>query len=150
MSDGPVLICFDGSEVATEAIRLAGALVSTREAVVLSVAVPAKDETHFNPVGDLVGKLSKLYKEWNVYVRELAEQQAQAGVAIAAAAGFEARPLAMMGRPAETILRAASEQGASAIVIGSRGHTMVGGVLGSVSARVVADATVPVVVVPKH
>ncbi|HVC85659.1 MAG TPA: hypothetical protein VNC12_10450 [Solirubrobacteraceae bacterium] len=37
---GPLLLCFDGSETAAQAIRHAAALLPGREAVVLTVAIP--------------------------------------------------------------------------------------------------------------
>lgn len=143
----PILICFDGSQGAEAAIPAAASLLREREALVLSVAIPAKDEVHFNPAGALVGRLSKLYREWDEYVRELAEQQARAGCELAAGAGMQARPLTGFGKPAEEIVRVADEHAAAAIVLGARRHTVVGGVLGSVSARVVTQSGCPVLVI---
>jgi nucleotide-binding universal stress UspA family protein len=53
--------------------------------------------------------------------------------------------------PARELLRLAKERGADAIVMGSRGRGGFGSmILGSVSQRVVHEATVPVIIVPPH
>jgi nucleotide-binding universal stress UspA family protein len=52
---------------------------------------------------------------------------------------------------ARELLRLAKERGADAIVMGSHGRGRFGGMmLGSVSQRVIHDATVPVIIVPPH
>jgi nucleotide-binding universal stress UspA family protein len=145
----PVLFCFDGSDGAADAIRSAGGLLGAREAIVLSVAVPAEEEFASNPMGELVGRLSRLYREWGEYAAELATTQAQHGVQLAGEAGFaEARPLTATGKPASTIVRVADEQDAAVIVIGSQRYGAIAGVLGSVAARVAREAKRPVLVVP--
>jgi nucleotide-binding universal stress UspA family protein len=54
------------------------------------------------------------------------------------------------GDPAESILEAAAAEGAEVIVLGSHARGRIGRLLrGSVSHRVVRDAHVPVVVVPR-
>ena len=53
--------------------------------------------------------------------------------------------------PARELLRLAKDRGADAIVMGSHGRGGFGRmILGSVSQRVVHDATVPVIIVPPH
>jgi nucleotide-binding universal stress UspA family protein len=53
--------------------------------------------------------------------------------------------------PARELLNLAKERGVDAIVMGSRGRGGFGRmILGSVSQRVVHDATVPVIIVPPH
>jgi nucleotide-binding universal stress UspA family protein len=53
--------------------------------------------------------------------------------------------------PARELLRLAKKRGADAIVMGSHGRRRFGGMmLGSVSQRVIHDATVPVIIVPPH
>ncbi len=146
----PILICFDESEGAAAAIQAAAGLLAAHEALVLSVAVPAEDHAHFSPVGDVVGRVTRLYREWDELAREYAESQASAGAAIAAEAGLRARPLVGVGKPAAEIIRAADEHEVAAIVLGARRHTAIGGALGSVSARVIASATRPVLVIPSR
>ena len=79
-----LLICFDVADEAAEAIRRAGALMPGREVLVLSVAIPAKAELPLDPVSDLVGRYSGLYRDWDEAVAEIAEQQARRGCQLAA------------------------------------------------------------------
>jgi nucleotide-binding universal stress UspA family protein len=145
----PVLFCFDGSDGAANAIRSAASLLASREAIVLSVAVPAEEEFPFNPMGEIVGKLSRLYREWGEYSVELAETQAQRGVELATEAGLAgARPLTATGKPAPTILRVADEHDAAIIVIGSRRYGPITDLLGTVASRVAREAKRPVLIVP--
>jgi magnesium-transporting ATPase (P-type) len=61
------------------------ALKSSRLAI-----APAKDELPLDPVGDLVGRLSGLYRDWDEAVAELAEQQAVRGCQLAGESGLRA------------------------------------------------------------
>jgi len=144
----PLLVCFDGSEEAAEAIRHAGALMPGGEAIVLSVAIPAKDELPLDPVGDLVGRLSGLYRDWDEAVAELAERQALRGCELAGESGLQARPLTAVGKAAPTILRVAEAEDVALIVLSAGRHTALGELLGSVAARVVHQSTRPVLVIP--
>jgi nucleotide-binding universal stress UspA family protein len=144
---GPLLLCFDGSEVAAKAIRYAGELLPEHDAVVLTVSTPAELELPVAPVGDLVGRVSGLYREWDEIANEVAEQHARRGCELAAEAGLKARPLTVAGKPADTILRVAESHDAALIVLGAgRRGTLER--LGSVSTRVVRAATRPVLVIP--
>jgi nucleotide-binding universal stress UspA family protein len=145
---GPVLVCFDGSEGAAGAVRHAGALFPGREAIVLSVAVPAKDELPLDPMSDFVGRLSGLYRDWDEVCADLAERHARDGCQLATDAGLHAEPQTAVGKPAPTILRVAEERDAAVIVLGTGTHTTLGGLLGSVAARVVHYSKRPVVVIP--
>jgi nucleotide-binding universal stress UspA family protein len=144
------LLCFDGSEHAAEAISGAGALLPRHDALVLSVATRAKDEFPLDPLSDLVGRLSGLYRDWDEAVAELAERQARRGCELAAEAGLHARPLTAVGKPAATILRVADEHDVAVIVLGAGNHRPLGGVLGSVVARVVHETNRPVLVIPSR
>jgi nucleotide-binding universal stress UspA family protein len=144
---GPLLLCFDGSEVAAEAIRRAGELLPGHEALVLTVSIPAELELPLAPVGDLVGRASGLYEEWNEIANEVAEQHAHNGCRLAAEAGLKARPLTVAGKPADSILRVADSHDAALIVLGAARRGALER-LGSVSARVVRQATRPVLVIP--
>lgn len=144
---GPLLLCFDGSEAAAEAIRCAGELLPGHEALVLTVSTPAEAELPLDPVGDLVGRMSGLYRDWDEIANELAERHARNGCELAAAAGLNARPLTVAGKPAHTILRVADSHDVALIVLGAaRRGTLER--LGSVSTRVVHQATRPVLVIP--
>jgi len=142
-----LLLCFDGSEEAAEAIGTAGALMHGREALVLCVAVPARHQLGIGPADALAGRLSGLYSEWDEAAREVAERVAARGCELAAEVGLHARPLVASGKPAPTIVRVADELDVSAIVVGAGHRGALGGVLGSVSARVAHEALRPVLVV---
>jgi nucleotide-binding universal stress UspA family protein len=143
---GPVLLCFDGSEHAAEAIRAAGVLFPGRDALVLSIAIPAKDEFPLDPVSDLVGRLSHLYREWDEMTAGLAKRHALRGCELAAEAGLHARPLTATGKAAPTILRVGDEHDADVIVLGAGNYKT----LGRVAARVLHATTRPVLVSPGH
>jgi nucleotide-binding universal stress UspA family protein len=144
---GPLLLCFDGSEQAAQAIRAAGELMPEREALVLCVATPARYQLGINPAGSVVARLGGLYSDWDEATREVAEREATRGCAFAAQAHIPAQPLVEAGRPAQTILRVADQRDAVAIVVGAGHRAALGGLLGSVSARVAHEATRPVLVV---
>lgn len=146
--EGTVLLCHDGSEDSSRALREAAALLGPRPAVVLSVWEPARDLTPLDLVGDAIGRLSGLYADLDEAGLELAREIATSGVAIARAAGFDARPRAECGRPAATIVRVADELGAQVIVLGARGRSGAAR-LGSVSGRVCRHAHRPVLVLPR-
>ncbi len=143
----PVLLCFDGSEEAAAAVTRAAALFAGREALVLTVAVPAADGFPLDALGDLVGKLSGVYREWDEICLQVAERHAREGCRLAGRAGLDARPLTAIGKPVTTILRIADEQDAAVIVLGAHRGAL-GGLLGSVAAGVVHRAHRSVLVVP--
>ena len=83
-------------------------------------------------------------------VREQREIVAQDLVRRGRADGLRVRFLVWQGDPAESILEAADAEGAETIVLGSHARGRIGRILyGSVSQRVVREAGVPVVVVPR-
>ncbi len=140
---GPVLFAYDGSELAQSAIEQAGRqLAPGRDALVVCVWQPA--DVGFAPVGDR--KLNTLDA---TEVHEAAEETAAHGASLASAAGFQAQSLAIEAAPTwKGIVTAAEEHGVSLIVIGPhRRSGIVGHLLGSVTAAVVAHAAVPVLVV---
>jgi nucleotide-binding universal stress UspA family protein len=144
-----ILIAYDGSSDAKEAIKRAGELMRGRPAGVLTV---------WEPFGDIVGRVgagmpigSVDYAELDRSYGEHARQRAEAGASLAREAGLKAFPLVRLrlGSIAESILAEAEESGAEAIVLGTRGLTGLKSVLmGSVSHEVLQHADVPVIVVP--
>ena len=145
---GPLLLCFDGSESAENAIRSAGRLFPGSEAIVLSVAVPAADAFPLDPVGDLVGRVTGIYREMDEVGSELAQRQAADGCRVAGEAGLQARAMTLEGRAVDSILRAAADCGASLIVVGDPTSGTLAGMLGRVSAGVINGAHTPVLLVP--
>jgi nucleotide-binding universal stress UspA family protein len=152
MPEHSVLICFDGSDGATEATAAAGRVLGTRRALVLTVAEPPDPWELYDPGAVLSATVAKLART-RLGLEEIAREQAAAtnqhGVELAGTAGFSATGQVVSGKPAEAIRRAAAESGAELVVMGTRGRSRVQvAVLGSVSAAVITHATCPVLVIP--
>jgi nucleotide-binding universal stress UspA family protein len=140
---GPVLIGYDGSDLAAFAIERAGLeLPSGREALVVCVWHPA--DVGFVPVDG-----RHLHAAAANEVEEAAEQTAARGASLAEAAGFRARGLTVEATPTwEGIVTAADEHGASLIVLGShRRAGLLGHLAGSVTASTMAHCGAAVLVV---
>jgi nucleotide-binding universal stress UspA family protein len=148
MTRAPVLLCYDGSDEARRAIRVAGELLGG-PALVLTVWEPF-ELSLLSPVGDAIAIGSGLGGEFDELAGEAASKIAAEGAEVAREAGLDASPLARRGHPREVILDTARELHARAIVLGSRGR---GGVesalLGSVSTELLHHCRdVPLLVVP--
>lgn len=141
----PIVIAYDGSAGAQDAVRAAPSVVAQRRAVVVHVF------RHIEALAAGMGMPVSLPPDAGDATRQRAREIAEEGAALAQGAGFDAEPVAVEaeGRVADTLARVAHERGAAAIVVGSRGY---GGVrsalLGSVSSSLVHGADVPVLVVP--
>ena len=145
---GRLLICFDGSEDAEQAIQRAGGLLVARDAVVLTVWQPTAALGSFSWGGEAAGMVN--FVELDRAGAEDAGRIAEEGVRLAREAGLEAEPVAIKAtRPVwKTIVETADAQDAAAIVMGSRGLTGVRSMLlGSVSSAVVHHAVRPTLVV---
>ena len=142
---GPFIICFDGSEAAERAIRLAPVLVGRgRTARVLYV---------YKPMERSLG-IAQGITGGRIDAPVLGESDAHAvverGMRIAGEAGFEAEPLLLVAdrRLAELIAETAEQLDAPAIIMGTRGASGVkSAVLGSTSRDVVNAYHRPVVLV---
>src|SRR3954451_18342885 len=121
MATSPVLLCDDGSTAARRAIAAAGELLGGGPALVVSVWEPYKPGL-LQAVGGTVALASGLAKEFDEVALRIANECADAGVKAASAAGFDATPLVLRGRPREAIVDAAREHGARAVVMGNRGQ----------------------------
>jgi nucleotide-binding universal stress UspA family protein len=145
MDHAPILICYDGSESAPTAIRVAAGLLGPSPAIVLHVALlftPAESYAVAASAGSAV-------EFEHVHAEEAVERAAE-GADIARAPGFSATPRgSVAASTCEGILDVAEEMRASAIVIGSHGRTGVGEfVVGSVSHDLMQHSSLPVLVVP--
>lgn len=147
-ADGPLLLCYDGSEDARHAIERAGRLLGGRHALVVSVwqATPALGGLGFE------GATSSMFDfvEVNRAAAELGGRVAGDGVRIAAEAGMHAEPVAVeaTGPVWKTIVEFANRHDAATIVMGSRGLTgLTSMLLGSVSSAVVHHADRPTLVI---
>jgi nucleotide-binding universal stress UspA family protein len=118
---GPVLLCFDGSDHAAEAVRRAARLLRTRSAIVVHVTRERSGEA-----------------------------VAETGRELAVAAGFDPVSVVVSPHPhhQEAILTEARRVRASVIAVGSRGRSAAeASLLGSVSSAIVHHADLPVLVV---
>ena len=150
----PLLICFDGSDDAAAAIAMAGEMLGTRNAVVLSVWEPAAAWEPYDPATIITAPVSRLASHalgLDETAQELAAETANAGVGLAHQAGFNARERVAKGKPWRVICEVADELDAGLIVLGARGLSRVqSALLGSVSAAVVQHSGRPVLIVPHH
>ena len=140
---GPVLVAYDGSDLARFAVEHAGSqLVPGRPALVLCVWQPA--DVGFVPVG------GRRFDALNASeVRDAAEQTAAHGAELAERAGFRAESLTIEAAPTwKGIVRVAEEREASLIVLGSHRRTgIIGHLAGSVTGAVVTHSSASVLVV---
>ena len=143
---GPVLLAYDGSELAAFAIAQAACqLGPQRDALVVCVWRPVDvgftptDKTHFDA-------------DRAVEVRHAAERTAAHGASLADGAGFLARSAAVEAAPTwKGIVDAAEEHDASLIVLGPhRRNGLLGHLQGSVAAAVVAHTATPVLIIPQE
>jgi nucleotide-binding universal stress UspA family protein len=145
MDYAPILICYDGSEPARTAIRVAAGLLGPRPAIVLDVApLFTRPESYA-----VAASAASAVEFEQVHADEAAERAAE-GADIARGAGLSATPRGSVAASTwEGILDVAEETRASAIVIGSHGRTGVREfVLGSVSHDLMQHSSLPVLVVP--
>ena len=139
----PVLIAYDGSDHAKQAIEQAGSELRTpRKAVVVAAYEPLEALPFWGRPAAIVPD-------------ELAEQAgkeaaktAAEGAELANSAGFDASSRVHEGDQAwRAILAAAAEAGAGIIVLGSHGRGAVGSaLLGSVATSVAHHADLPVMI----
>lgn len=147
-ADGPLLLCYDGSADATNAIERAGALFAGRDALVATAWQPA-----LRPDGLAWSEMAVSavdFVELNLAAADDAGQVADAGAHIARKAGLRAESITVEASGAvwRTIVDIADRVDAAAIVTGSRGLTGVRSLLlGSVSGGVVHHAGRPTLVV---
>jgi nucleotide-binding universal stress UspA family protein len=139
----PVVIAYDGSDLAAYAIERAGVeLARDREAVVVCVWHPA--DVGFTPVDGRT-----LHAAAADEVREAAERTAARGAELAEAAGFRARGVAVNAAPTwRGIVDAAQEHGATLILFGSHQRTgLLGHLAGSVTAATMSHVDAAILVV---
>lgn len=140
---GPVVLCYDGTDLAGFAIARAGEQLATpRNAVVVCVWQPA--DVCFQPVDGQHFDAADA-----VAVRQAAERTAEHGAELARQAGFTARALAVESAPVwEGIVRTADELNASIVVLGAHRHgALAGKLLGHVSPAVLSHVRAAVLVV---
>jgi nucleotide-binding universal stress UspA family protein len=143
---GPLIVIgYDGSEGARDAVRRAAETVSQRTALVVYVY------PHAEEMAAGLGVPVTMPTDAVQTLRRHADEIANKGAELARTSGLVAEGVAVeaKGGVADALLGLARERNASAIVVGSRG---LGGVtsalLGSVSSKLIHDADRPIVVVP--
>jgi nucleotide-binding universal stress UspA family protein len=140
-----IVICYDGSTDAKEAIASGARMLRGQRATVLTVWSP------FDTAAlGLAGGVEDM-QESDEADRLHAEHQAEEGARLAIELGFDAESRTVDRRTtiADAILGEADALGATAILIGSRGLTGVKSLLlGSVSRAVIQHADRTVIVVP--
>jgi len=151
MSEGPVLIAFDGSPDARAALAFAGALLPGGDAVVLSVWEPLLLQSSAIALSGMTVDPASVERD-DAAIESATHTIATEGAELARAAGFtaEARWQPGTGPVADTIIDVAAEIGARLIVTGSRGLGGIKSLLaGSVSDRIMHHARRPVLIVPR-
>ncbi len=144
----PLLIAYDGSSYAKEAIADAGRqLQGWRHAVVLTIREPLEQVPFMSTLGASVdaGTFAALQESAAKEAAGVAEE----GAELAREAGFEAEARVESGpTPWERIVDVAEELDAGLIVIGSRGLTgLKRAVIGSVAAAVAQHSARSVLIV---
>jgi nucleotide-binding universal stress UspA family protein len=143
-ADGPLLICYDGSEEAAHAVERAGALFAGRHALVVTVWQPS---SHIGALARSKATSSTdAFADADRSLAEHAGRVADTGVQIANEAGLHAEPAAVKAAGAiwTAILEIADRHDAATIVMGSRAVRR----RGSVSSAVVHHAARPALVIP--
>ena len=153
MSQGPVIIGFDGSPSAEHALGQAAALLSVREALVVTVweagaAYATLDSPTMQAAPMDLGAAAMADQAMLEGVRQTAER----GARIAREVGFEVEGEGLVVNGEEStataLVRLAAEREASVVVVGSHGHGRLDRILmGSTSRHVVENAGCPVLVV---
>jgi nucleotide-binding universal stress UspA family protein len=143
---GPIILCYDGSQEALEAIAYAAALLPGTRALVVTVWKPISEEGLSPATKPPAVDPADLNEEQRLAARQLANH----GAKKASAAGLKAEPLAVetTGRVWQAIELVAEEQDARLIVCGTRRTGMTAILPGHLASALVDHASVPVLVVP--
>ena len=135
-----ILVAVDGSDISHRAVErviaLVGEFKTTPGVHVLYVHLPV-------PMGFATRHVSK--ETLDAYYREEGEKELAPARAQLDEAGVAHTPHVHVGQPGETICHVAGRLGCSLIAMGTHGRGALAGImLGSVAAKVLQHATVPV------
>ena len=149
-TDSPILIAYDGSEPARQAVVHAGQLFRGQRAVVATAWSSVREAARAARAALPQAVINDAVRNIDKAAEEEAAQTAAEGVGLATEAGLKASALTLEGEPSVSggLVRRADELQARVIVIGSRGQSAIkSALLGSVSHAVVHRAGRPVLVV---
>jgi nucleotide-binding universal stress UspA family protein len=149
-STAPVVVAYDGSPSAQQAVASAAELFPSAPALVITVWSSVAEAAPAGRLGVPDAVVHEGIRNLDEAGRNEAGDLAAAGVESARAAGLEAEPLTVQGPSSvwPAIVELAEERNARVVVVGSRGRSgIVSSVLGSVSHGVVQHCRRPVVVV---
>jgi nucleotide-binding universal stress UspA family protein len=152
MAGGTVLIAYDGSPGAANAITVAGSLFQAHDAIVVSVWSPVPVETvayGAAVTGDFSPTAPAYFSDLEPTLERQAAETAEQGARIAREAGLEAEPrTAAAGDAWRGVIETAEAVDAAAIVVGARGLSgLKSALLGSTSNAVLHHTKRPVLVV---
>jgi nucleotide-binding universal stress UspA family protein len=148
--DSPILIAYDGSEPARQAIAHAGRLFRGQSAVVATVWSSVREAARAARAALPQAVIDDAVQNIDKAAEEQAAETAAEGVELATEAGLKASVLTLEGIPSvpSSLVRHADELQAGVVVVGSRGQSAIkSALLGSVSHAVVHHAGRPVLVV---
>jgi nucleotide-binding universal stress UspA family protein len=147
-ADGPVILCYDGSEAARRAIEYSGLVLGGRPALVVTVWQPTSLPESLGFAGATGGMFD--FVEVDRAAAERGRRVADAGARIARRSGLRAEPapIKATGPVWEEIIEVADRHDAAMIVIGSRGLKGLSAMLlGSVSSKVAHHADRPTLLI---
>jgi nucleotide-binding universal stress UspA family protein len=147
-ADGPLILCYDGSEDARHAIRRAGELFAGRRARVVSVWQPTAAPGGLGFAGETAGMVDLFALDRAA--AKAGDSVADEGARLAREAGLLAEPVAVQGAGPvwKSIVELADRDNAATIVMGSHGRAGLRAMLlGSVSSAVVHHADRPTLIV---
>ena len=149
-----LLIAYDGSETADDAVRAAARLFPRARARVLFVRRPsvADDSASAARIAMPDTVIAAAMEEHEREIRSRAEELVERGRLLAEDAGLEATAeLREGGTPWRVVADAAREEGIDVVVCGSRGQGLVSrSLLGSTSSSLLYHAERPVLVLPRE
>ena len=146
-----VLVGYDGSPSAVNAIEAAARLLPSASAIVVHLWEPPFGSPELRRrLAGRAGDLEALGNLLEEEGRAEAQRMARNGVALARAAGWQAEELVhrAYGGDGYQVARLAEQHAVDVVVVGSRGLGRMEALLGTVSDQVVHMSPVPVLVVP--
>jgi nucleotide-binding universal stress UspA family protein len=144
----PLVIAYDGSPGARQAVLEAGRLFPGATAHVATAWEPPGQWSSAWPVGAWLNALEPPPPELDVIAERWAHETSQEGTQAARGAGLDAAPATPQGPPVPALLALAEQVDAGVVVIGARAHHVARDLLlGSISRRLVHDSPRPVLVV---